>query len=164
MSDPFARRHAKPRDRRALYLIMLALLIGAAMLLTVGGIAKASTTPQPTVRGLVHALATGATIGVDNVTVRAYPVSVRVKAGHYPTRGYARACRAFARWNAAGIPSWGQLRTLAHSAAVMDQGSRAHLLPNDTLQADVAYLVLSVVAHTDGSRAAVVVAHDCGND
>ena len=135
----------------------------AAVTLATGGTlaysatANATTTHQPA-RGLLRALVTGATYTIDGITYRSEPVSVA--GGQYPTRGYRRTCRAFARWNAAGIPSWGQLRTLAHDAAVMGDQS----LANDALKSGVAYLVLSVVGGTDGSGPAVVVGHDCGQD
>ena len=153
----------KPTDYMGEHMLKRALIGSvAAVTLATGGTlaysaaANATTTHQPS-RGFMRALVTGATFTIDGVTLRARPVSVAI--GQYPTRGYRRTCEAFARWNAAGIPSWGQLRTLAHDAARLEQGP--HMLPNDTLQADVAALVLTVIGRTGGSRQAVIVAHDC---
>jgi hypothetical protein len=112
----------------------------------------------------INRIAAGAVAAVTLATggTLAYTATAQASTGHYPTRGYTRTCEAFARWNAAGIPSYRQLRTLAHDAARLEQGPR--MLPNDTLQADVAALVLTVIGGTDGSGPAVIVAHDCGND
>lgn len=113
---------------------------------------------------MIKRILTGTIAAVTLATggTAAYSATANASTTHYPTRGYARTCHAFARWNAAGIPSYRQLRTLAHDAARMETGPR--MLPNDTLQADVASLVLTVIGQTGGSRQAVIVAHDCGND
>ena len=115
----------------------------------------ASTTRRVLLGGLAAVTAAG-------LGTLAFTSTGNAATTHQPTRGYARTCAAFAQWNAAGIPSYRQLRTLAHDAARMETNSRT--LANDTLQADVATLVLTVVGRTDGSPAAVIVAHDCGND
>ena len=130
----------------------------AAAMLALGatlatGTASAGTTPQATTHTLERAIVDGATVGIDGRTYRAVQVPA---GGHYPTRGYARTCRAYARWEAAGLPSDRQTRTLARDVTRLGA-----TLPDQVLRADVSALLVAMVARTDGSRLAAVVAHDC---
>lgn len=157
-----ARNFIPSTARRILIGAAAAVTLGAGGTLAYSAGADASTTPQPSAHSLMGAIKSGATMSVDGIAYRAAPVSRPTCVKNCPPRGYWRTCRDFRAWNAAGIPSWGQLRRMAHSAATMRTGPRSLL--DDTLQADVAYLVLTVTGGTGGSQAAVVVAHDCGND
>ena len=76
--------------------------------------------------------------------------------GHYPTRGYARTCHAYARWQAAGLPSARQTRTLARDVTRLGAS-----LPDQLLRTDVSALLVAMVARTNGARLAAVVSHDC---
>lgn len=149
-------RHAKPASttRRILLGGLAAVTAAGLGTLAFTSTGNAATTHQPS--ALVRAIVTGATVGIDGTTYRAVPVSTRRQ---YPTRAYRRTCRAFARWNAAGIPTRREARTLARDALRLGAS-----LPDQVLYSDVSGLVLSMVAHTDGSADAVRVAHDCGND
>ena len=76
--------------------------------------------------------------------------------GEYPTRGYARTCHAYAWWNFSDAPASKPVRRLARDVTRLGTS-----LPDQVLRADVSALLVSMVAHTDGSRLAAVVAHDC---
>ena len=76
--------------------------------------------------------------------------------GHYPTRAYARTCHAYARWEAAGLPSDRQTRTLARDVTRLGAS-----LPDQLLRTDVSALLVAMVARTNGARLAAVVSHDC---
>lgn len=77
-------------------------------------------------------------------------------ATYNPAPGYARTCHAFARWQAAGLPSQRQTRTLARDALQLGAS-----LPAQVLYSDVSHLLLSMQAGTNGGNAAARVAHDC---
>jgi hypothetical protein len=147
--------------KRALIGSVAAVTLATGGTLAYSATAQATTQHQPSARTQLHrlerAIVTGATVGIDGVTYRAEPVT---STGQRPDRGHARTCRAFARWNAAGVPSYRLLQRLARDA------DRLHgpTIADNALQIDTAYLVMDVTGQVNGSAAAAAVAHDCGQD
>ena len=102
-----------------------------------------------------HALATAAATLALGATL-ATGTAQAATHGEYPTRGYARTCHAYARWEAAGLPSDRQTRTLARDVTRLGAS-----LPDQVLRTDVSALLVAMVARTNGARLAAVVSHDC---
>ncbi len=137
--DPFSARHAKPRGVKR-YLtaageVLAVFAVAAVVFGVLSSAAGASVRPGGEIRrAVVHA--TG------------------------PAQQFRRTCRAFARWDAAGIPSYRLLRRVAWHAERLGGGT----LADNALQIDTAYLVLEVMGRGGVSVPAVAVGHDCGLD
>ena len=143
-------------------MIKRTLTTAAAMLALAGTLAGsaayAGTTPHATTRTLMSACVHGQTFGIDATTYVCQPVPPATT-GHFPTRGYARTCHAYARWEAAGLPAPRQTRTLARDVTRLGNS-----LPDQVLRADVSALLVAMVARTNGAQPAMWVSRDCHTD